>query len=155
MCGECKRLLEDGRRFREQVSASLTTDGEQVRLPWSYYSIPYIKTPKRDHLQKAVLQLALVASRPSPHLIDEYDVPHLLERRDGNNMENQYVRVVPKGFTKAFQSLFFSIQQACDASYRDGKRDGSSVILQLASGDMSVSDFNDSTIGANEGADDS
>ena len=56
------------------------------------------------------------------------------------------LRVAPTGTQKLLSTLFLQVHDALAKSHVDGAETGKSILLGLASGDMTVKDFNQCTV---------
>ncbi len=158
ICSTCAGLIEDGRRARALVPKGLET------LQWT--SVPYgwpcfysckaqfldglSSSDARDRLRDAFWRLVNVATTPAPS-----DTPHG-DPSKGHEPWPRLLSVKGSGYNswsfetlvaccpeirKGLDELHQAIMAALNDVYAAGKRNGRSVLLGLASGEVSVRDF--------------
>jgi len=159
VCRRCQKLMEDGRKARE---AQAQTEKVFVMAPdrrwWNYLragssGFSRIDTP-RDRLEFAMHSLLEVLIEPC---LDArgYDT-HSLYRNaffsiEGHGSHSYWSEqdvpafVDPKA-REAVVALHQAILDSLQQAYRDGVREGSSLLAQLASGDITAEDFNKKTV---------
>lgn len=143
VCRHCEKDLAYARRVRQELAAA----GEAIIVSFGDrdYANEYIYTRDREsgpRLRELMFRLAKSTSVP----VNVYhaDVENLLGKDDGPSMrvyasmKTETARVIPM--------LYKAIQEALRAEYEAGKADGHSLLMQLASGDLSISDFDDKVL---------
>jgi hypothetical protein len=143
VCRHCKEDLAYARRVRQDLAAA----GETIIVSFGDrdYANEYIYTRDTEsghRLRRLMFELAKSVSVPAN--VYHADVKNLLGEDDGASMrvyasmKTETARVIP--------ILYKAIQEALRSEYEAGKADGHSLLMQLASGDLSISDFDDKVL---------
>lgn len=143
MCHDCKALIEDGRRFR---AAALKKNApvQAVLIPWRWYALPYL-SHNRDELQMAFYQLVELLSSDAPEGIDMEKLPSLLWEKGRGHA--QIIRLMQPALLPVLELVWKEITLIVERAYDKGKEEGSSIIMGLAKGEVTISDFNKATAG--------
>lgn len=174
ICGECRSLIEDGRRFRsEKKQQELEVFGWTSRdyaFPGYYgdYDFGYENgRDVRDDLEKALFELVNVVAIDAPGDTPRQSPAYEMRKYVGHGPQRHhlpwpYVLTVPPhnhdswswgrlvlinpAIRNAIDKLDQKIRAALTHAYNSGKQNGGSILRQLASGDMSLTDFEDGLV---------
>ena len=154
VCGDCKITLARATWLEEQLALSasdvLVVYGKhshgnqylrsQAHMPGGRESAGRVLM---EHFQK----LARAASRPAPKTSDLQDGTHIeiLGKPNSGGYAVSVEGVMPESLATAIRDLRQAVEEALAAEYAQGKRDGHNLLLRLAEGDISATDFNAKT----------
>jgi hypothetical protein len=161
VCTDCYLKLQ---RYEELVAAveaasagrkqrHVQQGGPTYYLPPSVPSGPFSRHDgPREALQAAMLALAEAAGemdrRPgAQHLAHEFGTPRLWTAREAQRYDWYHGarRLYSPEAAAAFDALDQAIRTALNAAWAEGRNYGSSLVMQLAGGSVSVEDFNKRT----------
>lgn len=115
------------------------------RLPSSYYNLPYVPhTPVRskDPLEKAFTELLKILGEP---VTTDHTWNFVVEGTK-DSYSGQPVAMTPR-MRDLLNTIWHEIINISRLAYNEGYKDGSNMIGRLASGSLSIDDFNRITIG--------
>lgn len=143
ICYACKKLIEDGHRFR-----ALNDDREPVFVPiydsgWEPSLYCGSSTNADKEFRRLFLGLINVIARDY-HSCGSHSEDSVVR---SNGYCRSTWKTVPRGAKDLLKNLYLAADGLIKASYRRGKDDGERFIVRLAEGDVSISDFNEATIG--------
>jgi hypothetical protein len=158
VCADCKVLLDEGRKARERA-ATVPRGTELAVLPFAPHRLGYIPhfwqpfLGERHKSADAVIQQAIfdLASMFGEQ-VEWRDVrrsnqqPLAPVTMDGHGGNNTYWKV-PIGLRDILTRLYEAVQAGAKHAYEEGKHDGHSLLIGLATGQTSIEDFNKATIG--------
>lgn len=147
VCGDCADLLRFARLQKTQLAT--TENLETFLFPESYYRLPYlshVKTAFRgderkpaDVFSQTYLQLlhrlGRITENRVPFTIRNY--PHVIEGSEGSD-----VGVMDRDTRRYLNSIYQAVVAMLKEAYEAGKKDGRSLIVGLAAGDVSIETFN-------------
>lgn len=167
ICSDCKALIEEGKRARAKAEAERVS-GQLQPFNWcerdyaspGYYGLVQYREQKDDHqkaLQSAVFGLvAAVAvpktpTTPAAENTDHKnwkDWPRLLDykRKGGYTQDWQQVVLLAPKTRDAINQLDKVIRAVLKENYVAGKARGLSILQGLASGDVTITDFDDALL---------
>jgi hypothetical protein len=152
ICGSCKKLIEDGKTFRQFVKESDATEVVNVPDPGRSHDYPYIYRggERGREFASAFHKLVWLLAKP---VQPDQQAKHLITAplgRDGGHYYGQCA-AIQKGARELLDAVYQSAMLMVLDAYKEGKDDGISLLNQLASGEMSVDKFNERAI--SKGAD--
>jgi len=141
VCNDCKLKIKRS-EFLEKELTKLTDDEIIVTFGRASHWNKYLHTHSGAgrNLMDIFQRIAESASRES--MIKKSDYV-LLGKID--SFAEQY-SVMPKKLADAIKDLRIDVEKAIEEEYKCGKKDGQNLLHQLASGDLSVNDFNERTL---------
>ena len=164
LCESCKDELEKARKILADQFIN-QSDIKIYHLSEAYYNNPRFLIPStsmeyndgfEDKLRRAFYHLIEILSNriygdEYQAIIEEY--PALIKTRMRHNQVDgcsSWIRrfKMNKNIRKKLNSLFHLTNGAVNESYKRGFRDGSSILKQLANGDVSIEDYNNECINA-------
>lgn len=147
LCGECAALIKEGRAARaarEAAATSAVYAFRKVAHGLSYTSVALAGDHARE-LQAAFWQMGQAISTPATNLDYTHVAPRLLAD-DTKDVHQWSALVIARADQRDALSHLFSVVRACIAAAReDGKQQGRNLLHGLATGELSVSDFNERT----------
>jgi len=140
VCSECARLLKEAAWMEERLNKM--ADDEIVvmygeRYHWNKYI--YSRASVSRDLMKIFQRLAEAASRPTTKRSSEVQL-----LGDIDPFAQKYV-IINKLLAETIIDLRREVQVALELEYKQGKKDGTSLLMGLADGSLSAQDFNDRT----------
>lgn len=158
LCDDCAALIKEGKLSRASLKGTTLTPHRFWEVDYAY---PYIHTQARDHgrsIATAMYRLASALTTPAPADTPSWKkAPDYAKRKSGDPWpsivdakkdDNDWSMIVM--FDPALRTLVndldATIRVALKAEYEEGKDDGRSVIRQLATGDMSLNDFDEALL---------
>lgn len=147
VCAACKRLMEDGREFRNREESDQKT--VMVSFPFASHALPYIPNAYTDyddrhdgHFKKAFFDLAHRLSSPTTKYRSNsaqlttapYDV-----ELSGNQM-------MSKDVVDLMRKLYDLTTAMVEASYQKGYASGGDLLGEIARGRVSIKELNELTI---------
>jgi len=171
VCYECKKLLEDGRKARQASARNIQyEDRVFVHVPRHRHWFPsfYHGTADRDDtlrdlmadLIRLVTREEVIEHRPasaeyltgpefSIHQIDRSQ--HFLPRYAGwEDDSSAPARTASREAVALIRGLYTAIGESRERAYKTGRAHGQNLLLQLASGDLTVKEFNERSMHAND-----
>ena len=145
VCGCCKSLMKDGRKFRRQCHQRI---GGWVQMPAFWHSLPYIHYARKpgEEFQKAFFDLvvALAAEIPS----NEWAATELLP--GGHHYSNgEGVYLLPADLDR-LRDLYQAVIDIAESAYQEGVEKGQRFIEGLISGKTTIEKFNNATLGGED-----
>lgn len=175
ICQDCRNLIEHGKAAQAQACAAMDA-GTMGVFRWSERSYAWprfygsgadIPGQAHDRLGDAFWEAVNVVTMPAPATTpDTSDQPAanpswvgqkeawpwLIEakgtRRSWSESDWRVLRIADPAVREAMNSLHGAIMVALGAAYQAGKAKGSSILQQLASGELSLADFEDQQLPA-------
>lgn len=141
VCYECKRLMEDGNKYR---ALTVNPDRELRQVVTARHHLPYIRHCGDQHryaFQEHFRDLAVAVSIKSPE--SEHTLVRLVEGQDSDYRGS---RSFVAGVPTLMNSLYQEARAIAQAAYDAGRQDGQNFIAGLAAGEMSLERFNKATI---------
>ncbi len=155
LCEPCQGLLRAGKALKRatEVEAEKKT---MFRLAgeWLPIYIPSSDTGVSRRLEQALAEVARVALKPLKSKKDPYSKGVLeLPPQNGRTFSNSYTKTATlwtgtKRAANALIKLDERIREAVGHAYKEGKRDGSNFLMQIAKGEVSIRDLSDAHIEA-------
>ncbi len=152
VCGSCKELMEDGRKYRTRLDAE--ADVVHKSLPHAPHSFPYIHNGYVDYkdnhpgvFQGAFYELAIRLSVPGECAKGR---KRLVSMRDSAFDGGNTVVALPSDVANLLDTLYCSANDMVQAGYANGHKDGHRFVVGLADGSVSIDDFNKVTLGEDE-----
>lgn len=154
VCSNCQNTLKLATQFNTEQSNK--NEIAKVGIPAQPHWLPYIrsstsrKAGKLD-VRSEFWKLAILCSTPSLEDPCFNGVQRLIpippgDRPDWSPHEAKDIRLMVSSVSAQFAVLYSAIMQQLNECYEDGKERGQSLLGQLASGDLSVNDFNKMTL---------
>lgn len=137
VCRHCKNLLKHAAWMEAQMSK--LADDEIVvrygkRANWNEYI--YSHSDEGRKLMDIFQRIAMAGSMPSVMFSAEFN---LLGETEGAGAA-QYAKMT-RPLAEAIRDLRIAVCEALKAEYQAGKKDGHSFVMRLASGDLSINEF--------------
>jgi len=171
VCGYCQELLDEARAGRKAILE--TGNREVVPIPDTNYMCPayytgsgssahpVMKTKEQDdtkELQNAMVELARVVGEIAPHAERNEKHRTMYSQAKGyystkwsalGGMGRCPIEhyLVKTEVVDAMTRLDLAIRQIIDRSFYEGRQDGVSIIKNLASGELSINEFNERSMG--------
>lgn len=145
VCLECQKLISEAREQRERLNAKGAGKMDAVAIPKAAHWLQTIYYANRGEykLQRAFLALAVAIGEKNSAKQDWNEIQPLIEKQDSVNVGSgaDLFRFKP-GVLKAFRAVYAQVIEDTYFAYRDGKEAGQNLLRGLASGDMTVKEFN-------------
>lgn len=137
-CDDCQRLLKDAYEALELKGNK--KDVVTVLIPKASHWIKYIPHPgSQDDPRGAIHRLALCAGEVLPAV--NWDQKH--ERLDDECSSSSCLAVrMPRDVYTAIKEVIATLHDSIDKAFKDGRQEGMNHLKQLATGDMTVKEFN-------------
>jgi len=147
VCGYCQRMIEAGKKYAKQQQRRF---GAPYSIPFAPHGFPYVRHCGDGSLRQfrsAFFDLCVAVSvEPAKATYsNEALVPN-----EGLGYSHGQVYLEPAN-RDALRELYAAVQAIAGESYREGKRDGEAFVQALCSGEVSLRELNDSTIGEGGG----
>lgn len=174
ICDACKQLIQDGKALRDQVARAkgdgalaVFTFHERDYAMVGYYGlgVPDVDRDgkRRDmqrELQAAMFALVHAVATPAPATTPSSQPSKPSDYKPWPNVLSESQRdcdwrtlvLLPPATRAAIDALDQAIRETLAATYLAGKAKGRSVLQGLASGDVSVADFDDALLTSEERA---
>lgn len=141
VCKDCKNLLARAEWMEEKMSE--LGDDEIIvvygkRAHWNEYIFSHSGDGRK--LMDIFQRVAMAASVPSSVMSPEFS---LLGKTEGMGAV-EYAKMT-RLLAEAIRDLRIAIGEALKAEYQAGKKDGHSFVKRLASGDLSINEFDKKT----------
>lgn len=150
VCGGCKGLLKDGDKYRKLAKQA---KNKPYGIPQSAHSLPYIKYASRgfgddvDHqrnFQQALFSLLGDIGGPLPTNAPWNEKPLLVGySREYSGSATVMLRT---SVADLLRDMYEAVQGMTVHAYNEGHSRGSNMMMGLASGEVSVNDFNEATL---------
>ena len=149
ICTECKRLIEIGRLAEKLAKSDGGRTYKWVSEPHWYpgYYGPYdLSTSVRNRLRDAMFAAVnttstTVAWDTFSQQVNEFFLKTSRTRVPYNHMTPPIIVLANPAQRESLNALDDAIRGALEDAFAEGKRRGRSAVLQLASGEMSLKDF--------------
>lgn len=140
VCRDCKELMADGHRLRAAVAE---TTQEVTNFAGQPHWIGYIRHSGETGRKFLDLLWRWLKSFPAaPEFVTGVVKMKRKEDSQGINV------LAPPGTAQFASDLFDHAVELAKAAYLEGREDGSRLLVNLATGEYSVADFNKATMGA-------
>jgi hypothetical protein len=147
LCANCQILIQEAKN--ERLKRSQIPETQCYTMPWRWYALPHIPyyqttfgetQDTKDKIQTTFFSL-LELSGVRSH---EHGQVYLIEGSgSANRQEGCRMKVAVR---EDLNTLYHLIVMLSKEAYAEGKKDGQRLLTQLASGEMSINDFNERTI---------
>lgn len=176
ICAECRLLLDLGKAVKAKQDAACTA-GERQPFWFTerHYAYPYIRMEHRhgrvsaSHVMQALYNLVWSVGEPADgqpnvsqikkpkkewfdrHSPDFEPWPSVIDKRENESSRRDWEKliVLAPAVRTAINALDMVIRQALEEAFLTGKERGGSLLLQLASGEKSLVDFEKAVLPAN------
>lgn len=147
ICNNCKKLINEALEHQEVLKS--ITGKMKIRVGERYYwnAGYYEGDLSNSHLQDKLLKIMvkLINESSEKDYADSYgwQAPKVLKRLSDLNERNEEKegRLIERRLFGLLRGLDRLIRLALDRSYQNGKREGSSLIRMLASGQITIDEF--------------
>jgi hypothetical protein len=150
VCNECRRILS-AYRLRLKAAQAPKKSGEvRLAVPTAAHWLPYLMhggepfgRDARAQFQKAFLDLTTAIS--TTPIMDRYkvgmgwDAEELIEPK----RSDAGIGTFPVGVVDPLRRLYAAANLLAQIAYRQGHEEGTNLLAQLASGERTVADFNE------------
>ncbi len=148
VCGSCKALLEDGKRFRELYESD-DADHVRVVIPDAAHRLPYLRHGSRERIdafQRAILNLAASIASGKDESIENRSYGHqpLIPLGRPERIVDQFYgasALMTKDAHRHMARLYQAALDLVESAYKEGFRDGRSILIGLARGEIAPSEF--------------
>lgn len=150
VCSNCRATLDAATRRREEVVQA----GERTVLLYAFptqpHWLPYLREcrPHGDEMstQKAFWQLVMAVSSPKTVGCAYADGGRLIPTKKGRHSDfspgrPEDYREIDSVTVQHLRLLWDEIDKSLDATYKDGQQHGTSLLMQLHSGELSMQEF--------------
>lgn len=154
LCPHCRRQLDETIPMLKTAIKKLSQNRDRVAFGevyhWNrYYRCPVTRSKYHTLMNgddnSALLRKALFDLAEKITVVDgvHTDKPlfPLGDPKDNFHMYNAIIGTMPAGAAQAFRTLVDLLQPIINDAFEAGKEDGASLLLSLASGDISMNDF--------------
>lgn len=152
VCRDCKGLLADGEKYRQLSEES---GCEPYQIPQSTYNFPYIQHTSQSFgegsfekdFQRAIFDVLDAIAGPLPS-----NVPYTHEElfRSNSRGERKTTVMLQPQVVEPLRAMYQAVQGIAIHAFDEGKARGSNLLMQLASGDVGLSEFNEATLNRDE-----
>lgn len=153
VCSNCRQTLNLAKKAADDQK--LRGDAIVVAIPTQSHWLPYLlergSFDERNAIQRAFWAVALASS--APHLDGGLrQAKYLVTSRSGDHSPwsaygPEDFRLMPAGVATSLDVLYSAIRKGLETCYSEGKKDGSNLLGQLASGGITADKFNDMALG--------
>ena len=148
ICYDCKKLIAIGKdALKRDADNEIgkycmeTSESNWVRY-YGEFDMPH---SVRDQLSKAMFSLAQSLSEDRPDIIRWEDPPPFLIEADGKSRHTWYSNVRVRRMARKVRDLVTALDAAIRAAlvavHKDGRERGGSALLRMASGEITLDDF--------------
>lgn len=145
VCSECSQTLSLAKRAAHDQKQR--GDAVVVAIPTQSHWLPYLYEKEGDRgIQKAFWELAIASSAPRMDCSFSGASKRLIPPGRSDSWSPhapEDYRLMPSGVADSLHALFDAIGKGLDGNYNAGKRDGSNLLNQLASGGITTEKFNE------------
>jgi hypothetical protein len=146
LCGECQKLLAEAQELKEGLAK--TGETNPYLLPWAPHAFAYIPhcnfQSASDEFQRHCWNLLIYLG------ISDGDAwsSTLRPAVDGSDHggRDRVIRLPPV-VREAINGMFQSARKATEEAFENGRRNGQSLMLGLARGEVSMERFNEEAVG--------
>lgn len=147
VCDECAKALREHKAYKEQEAAD--TDTVLMTGKQQDYALPHIRHESHDSsirkpLHALMLKLSMPASWPHPKPVGRVFTP-LLNTSGHISEWDTTVRIRPD-HAQLLDEILQAAIKLSEHAYAEGHRDGKSLLAQLASGEITADEFNDTAL---------
>jgi hypothetical protein len=143
VCFDCKRVLEIGRERLAEIKAASAA----VSVPEQSHWLPYLHNVNDsglvDEYRKALLTLVRVTASYFGKHVGGGDTGQLFRGSQGSNQ----LALLTQPQIDALREMVDVVKRAVKAANQSGIEEGQSFIVGLASGTVSINEFNQATMG--------
>ncbi len=136
ICSGCKMLIEEAKATRARMEQKIDTG--IFKIPYAYYTLPYIAHCRREPIQNLFQELILGVGEISSDA--EYNASPLIEKSE-TDYGQEHRRRFPLAFREHANELYKAIQHATKEAYQTGYEDGQKLLVQLARGEVSLDTY--------------
>jgi hypothetical protein len=155
ICRDCAIAIARARAAKEEQQERQNQGGKvAVWFPWAAHALPHLSHDKgstfdaRDSTRDRFFALALAVSEPAGEGNTDRTLVDYKPRAFDNSPSRGKVRVLAPMVADALRALYQSILELSENAHAEGERRGRRLLFGLATGDVSVNDFNKATIDA-------
>ena len=147
LCGTCRTELDEARAIRKAMEEN--TELEQYRMPWTYYSLPYIPNlgpgdrDIKNDFQKAIRELITRVGVPKDSR--KWHKPETKHVIDGTKDDDGTI-YLKADVRELLNTIYHAALKMVKSSHARGKAEGRSFITQLAAGEVTIDVFNKAAI---------
>lgn len=152
VCRECEDFLRAGRASAEAASRKREKTS-YYRLSRDWPHIFHLNGAAIKNLPHALQDLARAVMSPATKTVTPYDEKVLELPRSGEGItyfttydRDATVWSCSKRVAEAIEKMDLALREALRLAYEDGKREGSSFLMQLARGNISVNQLTQQAI---------
>jgi len=140
VCGDCARKLKEHGliEMREGESHVVVDCPEQVYHWWRRFYGSGEYGAEREQLEKVLVDLFFLISRETTAFSHTH---HIGFPSDGGYCSGSTYRKVPRGVEQVYPELYTAIETVIERPYRDGVEHGLNLLGMLASGELSIHEF--------------
>lgn len=173
VCQECRGLLRDGNAYRQETTRRLAAEGTPSVWQWTerayawpryYGDYEFERDDAKDTLNAAMFAVVEATSEPAPpgtprqsavknpdkHSYKPFlDWPTVFSTAKGEWSFERWI-LMPGPVRAALDALDAAIRGALHSAYTRGKRDGASLLHQLAIGEITTDEFDDALLTRDE-----
>jgi len=152
ICAGCLRRIREAGLTAEKLRKQAEVPSVMVSLQGG--DIPYLAGDQEhsgESVREWIVRLAESVAVPLPAGFNPYsiDCEPLVGEMSNHGVRRDCAVHIPKTFHAALAGLWQAIVRVCDRRQKDGMSAGSSLLLGLATGETTIAEFNDATIGVN------
>lgn len=140
LCGQCQNEIRSGRLYLSQTE---DLHLEVVNCPKRHYQFPSNYREFNDRFGELIEAIGIKVERG--HRFSGRGVTPYAGRMGTINCGENYL-FMPEGVGEALKNLFESVISETKKAEKKGFESGKSILGNLASGELSMKDFNDRTI---------
>lgn len=154
VCGACQKLLAEAKAAREQKAAD--EDLVAYHVPARPWDLPYIghcgSTSEGEPFSRfreayhALVDLSGVEHHAAGTFCGATSAGRLLKSRSSSHSA-WYPHYLRRASVEPLQQLFAAVESMVANAYAEGKREGEGFIARLATGEVTIQEFNEQTIG--------
>ena len=153
VCYHCRLKLQEAEKIREYQARQQNQQVYRIPVNFPLYVVS-VSSLNSDNVWKHLRALTDILARlvRSPGIgvpavgealyAQEHRLFHDPKRNRTDDSSHDDRKVIQTETAQLIGELDTLLQQSLEAAYQAGKQDGSSLLLQLASGELSVADFN-------------
>lgn len=157
VCNECKALIKEAKARRNQVAR--LRDTEPTKLPFAPHCLPLIHRFRDfgrgpdvvithfifDLIHLVGQEINWTAAKFPPETRQHHH--YLIEGPSGCDSGDSTYWLIPRGLKQMLNSLYSAIQGGSEFAYQEGKQAGHNLIMGLATGETSIDELNEATVG--------
>lgn len=144
VCDKCVREIINDHVTMKKLRAAVDADRVQVDLDKMPYFADQYEDYRTNSLDQAIVEMARSVSTPIDKLDWEKLEPMIMGQQSARG--NRDAVELPRPFLDKFRLFFEQLLKYGERRYQTGHRKGSNLLLGLATGATSISEFNEHTI---------